>query len=244
MRVGVYIDGFNLYHGGSDLCGRHSSGWRWLDLMSLADDLVRRQPSWDGSTVTRLVYCTTRVSGATDTKGQQHQYAYLRALAKQTPELHIEYGYFMQNLKRAPLAEEDPASGRPVVIQSRWPVMIQDSTGVDVKAARFIVQYLRREEKGSDVNLATHLLLDALEARVDAAVVISNDSDLRLPIQQVKTRLPVGIVNPGQRRMAGALRLPGDFGVGGHWQLSLTKEDFSGNQLPVACGGYVRPVGW
>jgi uncharacterized LabA/DUF88 family protein len=244
MRVGVYIDGFNLYHGGCDLCGRHAAGWRWLDLLSLAGDLVGRQPGWRSAVIDRLVYCTTRVSGATDTKGQQHQYAYLQALALTTPGLHVEYGYFMQSLKRAPLAEGDPASGRPALVQSRWPVMIQDSTGADVRAARFIVQYLRREEKGSDVNLATHLLLDTLKGRVDAAVIVSNDSDLRLPIQEAKERLPVGVVNPGQRLMAGALRLPGEFGVGGHWQLALVKDDFRRHQLPSRCGKYTKPPGW
>jgi hypothetical protein len=35
------------------------------------------------------------------------------------------------------------------------------------------------EEKGSDVNVAAHLLVDVLAGGFDAAVVISNDSDLR-----------------------------------------------------------------
>ena len=40
----------------------------------------------------------------------------------------------------------------------------------------------KREEKGSDVNVATHLLVDVLTGAIDAAIVISNDSDLALPI--------------------------------------------------------------
>jgi len=42
------------------------------------------------------------------------------------------------------------------------------------------------EEKGSDVNVATHLLLDALAQppAMDAAIVISNDSDLELPVRE------------------------------------------------------------
>ncbi|HEY7200404.1 MAG TPA: NYN domain-containing protein, partial [Candidatus Dormibacteraeota bacterium] len=31
MRVGVYVDGFNLYYGARGLCGRGTAGWRWLD---------------------------------------------------------------------------------------------------------------------------------------------------------------------------------------------------------------------
>ena len=44
VRVGVYIDGFNLYYGGRLLCGRNRHGWRWLDLAALADRLIGRNP--------------------------------------------------------------------------------------------------------------------------------------------------------------------------------------------------------
>jgi hypothetical protein len=48
---------------------------------------------------------------------------------------------------------------------------------------------LRTEEKGSDVNLATMLLCDGYENGYEAAIVVSNDSDLVLPIDIVRTRL-------------------------------------------------------
>ena len=44
------------------------------------------------------------------------------------------------------------------------------------------VRVMKTEEKGSDVNLATYLLVDAFEDRFDVAVIISNDSDLKEPI--------------------------------------------------------------
>ena len=47
------------------------------------------------------------------------------------------------------------------------------------------------EEKGSDVNLASHLLLDAFKHASDTAVVISNDSDLRVPIRFAEQELGV-----------------------------------------------------
>lgn len=59
-----------------------------------------------------------------------------------------------------------------------------------------MVSVARREEKGSDVNVASHLLIDIFEQRVDAAVVISNDSDLALPVRHARQRVPVGLVNP------------------------------------------------
>ena len=53
-------------------------------------------------------------------------------------------------------------------------------------------------EKGSDVNLATYLLLDAFDGRFDVAFVISNDSDLKTPISVVTKRFgyPVGVALP------------------------------------------------
>ena len=59
---------------------------------------------------------------------------------------------------------------------------------------------IKTEEKGSDVNLATHLLHDAHMGRFDVAVVVSNDSDLLEPIKIVREVLgkKVGVLNPHQ----------------------------------------------
>jgi hypothetical protein len=50
----------------------------------------------------------------------------------------------------------------------------------------------------SDVNLATHLLLDGFRRDYECAVVVSNDSDLLEPIRVVRCELgpPVGLINP------------------------------------------------
>lgn len=40
------------------------------------------------------------------------------------------------------------------------------------------VEVLKSEEKGSDVNLATYLLVDCYRSDCDVAVIVSNDSDL------------------------------------------------------------------
>jgi len=61
-----------------------------------------------------------------------------------------------------------------------------------------MVKVLKTEEKGSDVNLAVHLLNDAWKGLFEAAIVVSNDSDLVEAIRLVKEEhgLPVGILNP------------------------------------------------
>jgi len=60
------------------------------------------------------------------------------------------------------------------------------------------VEVIRTDEKGSDVNLATSLLLDAFQGDCEVSVVISNDSDLATPIRMVRETLglAVGVVNP------------------------------------------------
>ncbi len=56
----------------------------------------------------------------------------------------------------------------------------------------------KTEEKGSDVNLASHLLRDAYTGKFEVAVLITNDSDLAEPVRIVaqELNLPVGILNP------------------------------------------------
>jgi hypothetical protein len=57
---------------------------------------------------------------------------------------------------------------------------------------------LKTEEKGSDVNLATHLLCDGFAGDYEVAVIISNDSDLVSPNLAVRAQLnlSVGVLLP------------------------------------------------
>ena len=52
----------------------------------------------------------------------------------------------------------------------------------------------KSEEKGSDVNIATEMLIDAYENRYDVAVLISNDSDLKAPVYHIRKRLRKKVV--------------------------------------------------
>lgn len=65
------------------------------------------------------------------------------------------------------------------------------------KDQRFAKVY-QREEKGSDVNLASYLLLDGFQDKYECAIVVSGDSDLATPITMVRTFLKkkVGVLLP------------------------------------------------
>lgn len=244
MRVGVYVDGYNLYYGARSVCGRGTAGWRWLDVRVLINNVIRAQGSWVGVTLTRIVYCTARVDSATNPSAHRDQDVYLQAIVNARSVDWVEYGRYVARAKSALLATQSPAQRRPQIVTSHWPVMVQDSQGSAVKDARFLVQYLHIEEKGSDVNVASHLLLDVLGGEVDAAVVVSNDSDLALPIRKARERVPVGLINPQSGQTAGALRGNKKDGVGQHWWWKISEETYRACQLPNPVAGQTRPVGW
>ena len=57
----------------------------------------------------------------------------------------------------------------------------------------------KTEEKGSDVNLAVHILNDAWLDKYDCAVIISNDSDLAEPLRIIRSQhkdIVIGLLSP------------------------------------------------
>lgn len=244
MRVGVYIDGYNLYYGARGICGRSTSGWRWLDLRAMAEDVIAARSKWSNVVIENVTYCTARISGASNAEGQREQDVYLRALSHTSSATRISYGTYVARVATAPLARKGP-NGKPVLVEPDWPIMIQDGAGQDVPGATFMASVARREEKGSDVNVASHLLIDVLTRVVDAAVVISNDSDLAYPIDVARQHVPVGLVNPTRSVRAGKLAGDPAEGAGNHWWYRLETADLYLHQFPAAVSPRIRkPTPW
>ena len=245
MRVGVYIDGLNLYYGGRARFGHQTRGWRWLGLRQLSERLIAGRCDWiaRGAILERVVYCSTFIDGRSNEGGRRRQGAYVEALRTKGSFDHFEEGRFVSRVRHGLLATLNER-GKPMITESGWPIRVQDHRGHPVRRARFMVSYLNHEEKGSDVNVATHLLVDVLSERVDAVILVSNDSDLKVPIQVAREKVPVGIVNPSSAHLAGDLRGKRSEGVGSHWWYQLTKKDFYSCQLPERVGKYRRPSGW
>ena len=243
MRVGVYVDGYNLYYGARRLVSERT-GWKWLDVRGLVTELVSAQRGWTDARVDRVVYCTARIDARLNPDGQAEQDVYLKALLASGSVDHIEYGKYVTGVRVRPLAVQGPRRGRPELVTATWPVMVQSSLGAPQADALFMVSTLHQEEKGSDVNVATHLLTDVFTDRIDAAVVVSNDSDLRLPIQFARTQVPLGLVNPRNTFVAGDLRGNRDDGVGGHWWSHVSADALVRHQLPSSAGGYRKPEAW
>lgn len=243
-RVGVYVDGYNLYYGGRRQLAK-APGWRWLDIRALAATIVGAQRGWPGATLSRIVYCTARIDASMNLSGHQEQDVYLKALLATGSVDHIEFGKYITGIRTRPLAVKGAKKGdSPVVVTSEWPVMVQSTLGSPVKNALFMVSTLHQEEKGTDVNVASHLLVDVLTNSVDAAVVISNDSDLKLPVDLARHRVPVGLVNPAGGYFAGDLTGSASDGAGNHWWRKLGQSDYLSHQLPNPAGTYTKPAVW
>ena len=135
------------------------------------DALCRRLLPRDDIALIR--YFTARIAARPgDPQQAVRQETYLRALAT-FPSIELHFGHYVT--RRTRMAMANPP-----------------------KRGRRIAEVLKTEEKGSDVNLATYLLLDAAQARCDTAVVITNDSDLAEPLRLAATAfgITVGVSNP------------------------------------------------
>jgi hypothetical protein len=64
VRIGVYVDGFNLYYGARGAVRPGYPGVAVAGSARPAADLVGRRTSWAGAQVQRVVYCTARIDAA------------------------------------------------------------------------------------------------------------------------------------------------------------------------------------
>lgn len=107
-----------------------------------------------------------------DPQAPQRQEAYLRALQAHIPNINIHYGHFLRHKVRMANANPPPNT----------------------------CEVYKTEEKGSDVNLAIHLLNDAWLDKYDCAVIISNDSDMAESLKMVRLHHPtkvIGLITTG-----------------------------------------------
>jgi uncharacterized LabA/DUF88 family protein len=166
--------------------------------------------------INRIKYFTARVQGRPNDPDQPvRQEIYFRAL-RTIPNLSIIFGHFLTNEVSMMVANQQVPT---------------------------YVRVLKTEEKGSDVNLATHLVSDGYKNDYEVAVVISNDSDLVEPVRLVTQELglQVGILNPHIRRSRELSQYANFYkkirpGVVGASQFPSTMQD--------AVGAFHKPATW
>lgn len=120
-------------------------------------DKLSRELLGSEDSIEHIRYFTADISPKSgDQSAPKRQECYLRAL-RTLPNLTIHKGRFLPKTKCRPLVS-DPTK---------------------------FVEVHDTEEKGSDVNLASHLLNDCFKGRFDVALVISQDTDLCQPLEMV-----------------------------------------------------------
>ncbi len=157
--------------------------FKWLDMPRLFRTVL--QPHHQ---IQKVKYFTAKVSAVPNNpQGPRRQDIYLRALKMDQPNAEVHLGHFLSHEVRMPLA-------RP-------------------SRKRKTVSVIKTQEKGSDVNLAVHLLNDAWREIYDCAVVVTNDSDIAEALRLVKQRgsVRIGVVTPGDRNTSSQLRKYADF---------------------------------
>lgn len=220
MRTIVYIDGFNLYF----RMLQRRPDLKWVNPKKLVEHALRPE-----NQVIQVRYYTARVSARIDPTAPGRQQVYFNALAT-IPEVIIHRGTFLASKKFSGLVH--PPQFRPNLptdLNQPWPD---------------VVKVYKTEEKGSDVNLASHLLLDAFRNSFDVAAVLSADTDLIEPIRIATQELgkvvgllsPVSVPNPNLAAVSSFVR---HLNVG-----HLTSAQFP-DPLPLADGTVIhKPAAW
>jgi uncharacterized LabA/DUF88 family protein len=169
--------------------------------------------------IIQIKYFTALVtSRPSDPEQANRQRLFLRAL-QTIPNLAIIYGHFLTH--EVMMLAANPLPGQPKY-----------------------VRVIKTEEKGSDVNIAAHMVNDGHRGRYEVAILISNDSDLVEPVRIVRNelQLPVGVLNPFIRTPSFELRKHATFvkpiraGV-------LSVSQFA-SELQDQSGTFHKPPGW
>jgi hypothetical protein len=169
--------------------------------------------------VIQIRYFTARVKPRPDDPdAPTRQQAYLKAL-RSLPRVVVHEGQFLVSTTRMRVANP--------------------------RANPKTVEVIKSEEKGSDVNIATYLMLDAFRNSAKAHVVISNDSDLMEPMRLVRMELNkiVGLVSPKDQHSHALLKCDPSF------RLTVREHHLRDSQFPdeiqLANGQIARkPSGW
>lgn len=169
--------------------------------------------------ILKIKYFTAPVTARpSDPDQPNRQQIFFRAL-QTIPELEIIFGHFLSHEIMMPLAHPSPGQ---------------------LKYAKVI----KTEEKGSDVNIAAHMVNDGHKGLYKVAVLISNDSDLAEPVRIVRNelKLPVGVLNPFIHKPSFDLRKHATF------VRPIRRGVLSASQFPPslkdANGTFYKPLTW
>lgn len=171
-RTVAYIDGYNLYYG-----LLKGSSNKWLNPMQLVSSMLR-----DDHEILSVKYFTSPIrTYPHDTAALDRQKVYLQALST-LPKVEIIQGFYRKDSVLMPACEE---------------ACKECPTARDG-----FVKVVKLEEKRTDVNIASAMLLDAFNDMADAFVLVSGDTDFIAPVNIIRKdfKKTVIVFNPRSTR--------------------------------------------
>lgn len=230
FRARIYIDGLNLYNN----CLKNT-GYKWLDLEKFCTNLLG--PAY---AVQKVYYFTARVADLNGDGAPTRQTFYLNAISK-FPNIKIELGNFRRREKKI-----------QVIPQLQVQIINPMNSQVLRVEKKSIIKGYAYEEKGTDVNLAIQLLIDAYTEsnQYDCAVVISNDTDFEPAIKHVskKIKKKIFVINTKlDSEPHGKLKLASDNPRSKHKNGVLRKikeQHLQSSQLSDPFQGIAKPRKW
>ena len=231
----AYVDGFNLYKG----ILQDKNNLKWLDLRSFC------QSRWPEKKLAEVYFFTAGLKErfrGDDAPRRQH--TYIRAL--EGSGVHVIKGVFRKDPDWLRLYGTthnqiiQPTLADPIgLIQEAF-----DAAADKAKPDNLTGHVWKFGEKGSDVNLASYLLVETLSDPSKGALVISGDSDLCTPIRfAVKAGAEVKVSVPNKGQGVSALRQAASYVEEMHadW---LKNHQFPKQVLTTSGKHVIRPEKW
>lgn len=171
-RTVAYIDGYNLFYG-----LLKGTSYKWLDPTRLVSALLR-----DDHELVSVKYFTSPVKTYPhDTSALDRQKVYIQALTT-LPNVEVIQGFYRKDAVLMPVHEEECKT---------CPV-----------AKNGFIKVVKLEEKRTDVNIASSMLLDAFNDNADAFVLVSGDTDFIAPVNIIRKdfKKTVIVFNPRETK--------------------------------------------
>ncbi len=218
----VYIDGFNLYY------SLKNTPYKWLNIEALVNSVL--DPSWHN--ITQIKYFTAQVKRKPkDPSNVIRQNMYLRTV-QTLQKVEIIYGKFKKRHINASL----------VIKNSKQLKQLKNILGKNISP------FFKYKEKETDVNIATHIIYDCCKENIGSIVLLSNDTDLKLPLwfarKKLKKRVVVITPTETEKGVIVPLGAHQDLQKISNKTISLTEEHLKNSQFPTVVNGISKPKSW
>ncbi|MDR2116059.1 MAG: NYN domain-containing protein, partial [Planctomycetaceae bacterium] len=209
-RVIAYIDGYNLYYGIKE---GFSGRYKWLDLVRLSNLFLTKSQRLE-----KVKYFTADISSNNPKMARQK--IFLNALECHCGDmLEITKGHYLKKEIHCTTYQHTREKKR----------ILPQCINYYNKCCNGILNI--PEEKKTDVNIATSILMDCFQNHFDTVFLISADSDLVPPLQAIKLLTPqkkIVVLFPPSRGSSELRQLIG------HQQCrSIKEKHLKQSQLPA-----------